>query len=116
MGGPGWAWHQKQADQLAEAACELADAAAGSGWSAAAVDDALVTIDTLANALAQVDPEVREVLAAVTAATATARRRFGLPVEPDPAPAGTERVSGPRPARRPRPRRRGRGSGFQGIR
>ncbi|MFB7592808.1 hypothetical protein [Streptomyces sp. NPDC056169] len=82
----------------------------------AAIDDALVAIDTLAAALAQVDPEVAEVLAAVTAATSTARRRFGLPVEPDPAPAGTERGSEPRPARRPRSRRRGLGPGFQGSR
>ncbi|MEU1863723.1 hypothetical protein [Streptomyces gardneri] len=33
--GPGI---EKQADQLAEAACELADTAAGYGWSAAADD------------------------------------------------------------------------------
>ncbi|MDV5143189.1 hypothetical protein R1T08_02405 [Streptomyces sp. SBC-4] len=111
--GPGI---EEQADQVAEAACELADATAGSGWSVAAADDALVAIDTLAAALAQVDQEVAEVLAAVTAATATARRRFSLSVEPDPAPAGTERVSDPRPARSPRPRRRGLGPGFQGIR
>ncbi|MEW5627180.1 hypothetical protein AB1388_11495 [Streptomyces hydrogenans] len=69
---------------MAEAACVLAAAAAGSGWSAAAVDDALVAIDTLATVLAQVDQEVAEVLAAVTATTATVRRRFGLPVEPGP--------------------------------
>ncbi|WP_145953756.1 hypothetical protein [Streptomyces venezuelae] len=77
--GPGI---EEQADQVAEAACELADATAGSGWSMVAVDDALVAIDALAPALAQVDQEVAEVLAA----TATVRRRFGLSAEPDPAP------------------------------
>ncbi|MFD3999001.1 hypothetical protein [Streptomyces sp. NPDC058583] len=41
--GPG---REEEADQVAEAACELADAAPGSGWSAAAADDALVAIDT----------------------------------------------------------------------
>ncbi|MFD0151135.1 hypothetical protein ACWGQ4_02385 [Streptomyces sp. NPDC055721] len=109
---------EKQADQVAEAACELADAAAGYGWSAAAADDALVAIDTLAAALAQVDPEVREVLAAVTTVTGTARRRLGLPVETEGTDPSTTTmtlgVSGPRTGRRPR--RSGRGPGFQGIR
>ncbi|MFF0486807.1 hypothetical protein [Streptomyces sp. NPDC004435] len=103
--GPGI---EEQAGQVAEAACELADATAGSGWSMIAAD--------LAAALAQVDQGVAEVLAAVTAATASVRRRFGLSTEPDPVPAGTEWVSDPGPARRPRPRRRALGPGFQGIR
>ncbi|MGW3399153.1 hypothetical protein [Streptomyces hydrogenans] len=75
-----------------------------------------MAIDTLADALTQVEQEIAEVLAAVTATTATVRRRFGLPVEPDPAPPGTEWVTAPRPVRRLRPRRRGLGPGFQGIR
>ncbi|MCX5395314.1 hypothetical protein [Streptomyces sp. NBC_00094] len=62
-------------------ACNLADEVEPDDWSMAAADDALVAIDTLAAALAQVDPEAGEVLAAVTAATATARRRLGLPVD-----------------------------------
>ncbi|WP_093877416.1 hypothetical protein [Streptomyces sp. TLI_105] len=68
---------------MAEAACELADATAGYGWRAAAADDALVAIDTLAAALVRIDPEVGEALAAVTAATATATARPcpGLPVD-----------------------------------
>ncbi|MFE6104059.1 hypothetical protein ACFVQ4_29450 [Streptomyces laurentii] len=51
----------------------------------------------MAAALAQVDHEVAEVLAAVTAATATVRRRFGLSIEPNPTPAARERAV--RPAR-----------------
>ncbi|MFC7794139.1 hypothetical protein [Streptomyces cinereoruber] len=79
-----WPGIEEQADQVAEAACELADATAGHGWSAAAADDALVAIDALTAALARVDPDVSEALIAVTAATATVRRRFSLPVEPGP--------------------------------
>ncbi|WP_329624734.1 hypothetical protein OG357_33875 [Streptomyces sp. NBC_01255] len=114
--GPGI---EEQADQIAETACELADATAGCGWSVAAADDALVAIDTLAAALAQIDPEVREVLAAVTAATATARRRLGLRVDPEAdcevsTSATVPGVPGPRTGGRPR--RRGLGPGFQGIR
>ncbi|MGW5003068.1 hypothetical protein ACWEP8_36055 [Streptomyces hydrogenans] len=111
--GPGI---EEQADQVAEAACELADTAAGSGWSAAAANDVLVAIDTLSAALAQIGPDVGEALAAVTAATARARLRLGLPAdtgqEPDRAtpPPG---VPGPRTGRRPR--RRGLGPGAQGI-
>ncbi|MFC9734338.1 hypothetical protein ACFWGM_38360 [Streptomyces roseolus] len=72
---------EEQADQVAEAACELADIAAGSGWSAAAADDALVAIDTLTAALTQIAPAIGEALAAVTGATTTARR-LGLPADP----------------------------------
>ncbi|MFI8515946.1 hypothetical protein ACIGHB_32985 [Streptomyces sp. NPDC085460] len=111
--GPGI---EEQADRVAEAACELADAAAGSDWSAAAADDALVAIDTLTAALAQIAPDVGEALAAVTAATTRARLRLGLPAdtgqEPDRA-AAAPGVPGPRTGRRPR--RRGLGPGAQGI-
>ncbi|MFC7931811.1 hypothetical protein [Streptomyces cinereoruber] len=89
-----WPGIEEQTDKIVEVACELADATAGHGWSAAAAD-ALVAIDTLTVALARVDPDVREALIAVTAATAP-----GVP--------------GPRGGRRSR--RRGLGPGFQGIR
>ncbi|MFJ9434637.1 hypothetical protein ACIRQY_33985 [Streptomyces sp. NPDC101490] len=46
----------------------------------------LGTIETLTEALGAIRPEVRHTLAAVTAATSTARRRVGLPVEPEPEP------------------------------
>ncbi|MFI1654922.1 hypothetical protein ACH4ZU_08360 [Streptomyces sp. NPDC020472] len=55
--GPGI---EKQANQAAETACELTDATAGYGWNAAAADDFLVAIDTLAAALTRIDPEARE--------------------------------------------------------
>ncbi|MER7539200.1 hypothetical protein ABTX77_31115 [Streptomyces sp. NPDC097704] len=51
-----WPRIEEQTDQVAEASCELADAVSGYGWSAAADDDALVAIDTLTAALAQIDP------------------------------------------------------------
>ncbi|MFF9344906.1 hypothetical protein ACF1CG_34770 [Streptomyces sp. NPDC014773] len=111
--GPGI---EEQADQVAEAACELADAAAGSGWSAAAADDVLVAIDTLTAALAQIAPDVGEALAAVTAATTRARLRLGLPADTDQEPdcaATPPGVPGPRTGRRPR--RRGLGPGAQGL-
>ncbi|WP_435192282.1 hypothetical protein [Streptomyces sp. bgisy126] len=97
----------------------LADTTAGTGWSPAAADDALVAIDTLTAALARIDPDVREVLVAVTTATAAARRHLGLPVDPEADPeasttATASGVPGPRSGRRPR--RRGLGPGFQGIR
>ncbi|MFF0754567.1 hypothetical protein [Streptomyces sp. NPDC004267] len=106
---------EEHADQAAESACLLADVASEGGWSAAAADDALVAIDILAAALAQIDPEVHEALAAVTAATATARRRLNLPVDPEASTTATlTGVPGPRTGRRPR--KRGLGPGFQGIR
>ncbi|MFE0777826.1 hypothetical protein [Streptomyces sp. NPDC058861] len=111
-----WPGVEEQADQVAEASCDLADITAGTGWSAGAADDALVAIDTLTAALARVDPDVREALIAVTAATSTVRRRLGLPVdtEPEPAPAATV-FGAPAPRAGRRPRRRGLGPGFQGI-
>ncbi|MFI2740952.1 hypothetical protein [Streptomyces sp. NPDC018711] len=108
--GPGIEEHADEAD---DAACRLADIAVPGGWSETAVDDTLVAIDTLAAALAQLDREVAEVLAA----TATARRHLGLPVdaEAETAPSTTTpAVPGPRTGRQPR--RRGLGPGFQGIR
>ncbi|MFJ5788190.1 hypothetical protein [Streptomyces hydrogenans] len=85
---------EEQADQVAEAACELADAAAGSGWSAAATDDALVAIDTLTAALAQSAPDVREALIEVAAATSTVHRRLGLPIDTGLEPASAATASG----------------------
>lgn len=107
--GPGVEEH---ADQAAEVACLLADVVAEGGWSAAAAEDALVAIETLAEAVAGIGPDVAEVLTAVTAATSTVRRRLGLPVEPEPAQSESGIVRG----RRTRLGRRGLGPGFQGIR
>ncbi|MFE0777095.1 hypothetical protein [Streptomyces sp. NPDC058861] len=111
--GPGI---EERADRAAEAACELADAAAGHGWSATAADDALVAVDTLVEALAQIGPEVGEALAAVTAATIAARRRLGLPADAGAQAVPAARASGvSRPRAGGRSRRRGLGPGFQGI-
>ncbi|MEU8543081.1 hypothetical protein AB0C52_24375 [Streptomyces sp. NPDC048717] len=80
-----------------------------------AVEDALTAIDVLAGTVGEVSPQIAEVLVAVTAATSTARRRLGLPVDPGPAPGATA-LPGPRVGRRTRSGRRGLGPGFQGIR
>ncbi|MFC7924742.1 hypothetical protein [Streptomyces cinereoruber] len=110
---------EERADRASVAACELADATAGSGWSPAAADDALVAIDTLTAALAEIDPEVGDVLVAVTAATAMVRRRLGLPVDLEAGPEASTTATAPGvpgPLTGRRPRRRGLGPGFQGIR
>ncbi|MFJ4343244.1 hypothetical protein [Streptomyces sp. NPDC088915] len=105
---------EEHADQTAESACLLADAVSAGGWSAVAADDALTAIETLAEALGGIGPELQDVLAAATAAASTARRRLGLPVDTEPEPAAAGAVPGPRTGRRPR--RRGLGPGFKGIR
>ncbi|MFD3534168.1 hypothetical protein [Streptomyces sp. NPDC058664] len=64
---------EEHADQAAESACLLADAVNAGGWSAVAADDALTAIETLAEALGGIGPELQDVLAAATAAS-TARR------------------------------------------
>lgn len=59
-------------------------------------DCALAAIETQADALAGVGPEVAEELTAVSAAASMARRLLSLPVEPEPTPAGAGPVPGPR--------------------
>ncbi|MDN3262877.1 hypothetical protein QWJ26_24335 [Streptomyces sp. CSDS2] len=105
---------EQHAEQAAEAACHLADAAGPGGWSTAAAEDVLDAIDTLTEALGSAGPELARALAAVAAATDGARRLLGIDVErrePE-QPAAAATVP---PARRP-PKRRGLGPGFQGIR
>ncbi|MFE6788216.1 hypothetical protein ACFVFF_38850 [Streptomyces sp. NPDC057680] len=105
---------EEYADQAAESACLLADVVSAGGWSEAAADDALTAIETLAEALGGIGPELQDVLAAVTAAASTARRRLGLPVDTVPELAAPGAVIALRTSCRPR--RRGLGPGFQGIR
>ncbi|MEW2134639.1 hypothetical protein [Streptomyces sp. NPDC005435] len=101
--GPGV---ERHAAAVADAACELADAATGSTWSAGAVEDAVDAIDTLTEALAALGPEAAGTLAAVPAATAVLRRLLaGLPEDVAVMPA----------PRQGRPRRRGLGPGWKGM-
>ncbi|MFI9311325.1 hypothetical protein [Streptomyces triculaminicus] len=58
------------ADATAEAACRLAEAAHPTGWSAAAVEDAVDAIDTLVEALSTLDPHSARLLASIPEATA----------------------------------------------
>ncbi|MFI1018234.1 hypothetical protein [Streptomyces sp. NPDC020965] len=90
-------------------------------WSTGAAEDALYAIDVLAAALSQISPETAQALAAVVAVTTDARRRLGLPTDPE--PVGEPAVPRPRTGQqttpgtppRPRPRRRGLGPGYRGI-
>ncbi|MEF2530019.1 hypothetical protein [Streptomyces sp. CS62] len=99
-----------RAEQVVESARHLADAAGPGVWNAAAAEDALDASDTLAEALGGVGEELAQVLAAVTAANAAARRHLGLVTE-----AATA-MPAPRTRSPRRPKRRGLGPGFQGIR
>ncbi|MFD4178198.1 hypothetical protein [Streptomyces anulatus] len=105
---------EQHAERAVETACHLADLAGPGDWSAAAAEDVLDAIDTLTESLGSAGPELAQALAAVAAATNSARRHLGLAVddqEPEP-PAAAVTLHAPR---RP-PKRRGLGPGFQGIR
>ncbi|MYR41283.1 hypothetical protein [Streptomyces sp. SID5910] len=104
---------EQHAERAADTACHLADLTGPGGWSTAAAEDVLDTIDTLTEALGGAGPELAQALAAVAAATGDARRLLGIAVDdPQPEPPAAAAFV---PAAR-RPRRRGLGPGFQGIR
>ncbi|MFC7933103.1 hypothetical protein [Streptomyces cinereoruber] len=110
----------ERAEALADAACELHDAASTPGsWSAAAVEDAVESMETTALALAAAHPDAAAAMLAIGQQLAQLRERLGLP--PGEHPAGPdedehqEQPVAPTPLRRPRPRR-GLGPGYQGLR
>ncbi len=92
------------ADRYADAACDLADHASPSGWSAEAVDDVLEGIDAAVAALAAADPRAARILKEVPLAL-EAMRRYA---------AGTPADAASAPVRTPRTRR-GLGRGWQGM-
>ncbi|MGI5444107.1 hypothetical protein ACQEV4_44230 [Streptomyces shenzhenensis] len=101
---------EARADEAAEAACNLADAVSQpDAWSAAAVEDVVEAIDTLAAVLATVDPEAAQILARVPAATAEVLALLNGGPEPGAAPAGETTQQ-----RRPR-RPIGLGPGWRGV-
>ncbi|WP_274919416.1 hypothetical protein [Streptomyces sp. WZ-12] len=104
----------EQAEALADAACELADAASSSrSWSVAAADDAVEAMETTALALHTAHPAAAAALGTVVQALARLRRDLGLPV--DEGDRDQEQVvTPPTPLRRPT--RRGLGPGYQGLR
>ncbi|MCP9213394.1 hypothetical protein [Streptomyces cucumeris] len=111
--GAGRARVEQHAERVAETACHLADVTGPGGWSTAAVEDVLDAIDILTEALGDAGPELAQALAAVAAATSSARRHLGIAMDdqlPEPAAAATVAAA------RRRPKRRGLGPGFQGIR
>ncbi|MFF0487274.1 hypothetical protein [Streptomyces sp. NPDC004435] len=111
----------ERAEALADAACELHDAAGTpDAWSAAAVEDAVEAMETTAFALAAAHPDAAAAMLAVRQQLAQLRERLGLPPGED-APAGPDveehqeqPVVPPTPIR-PR-QRRGLGPGYQGLR
>ncbi|CAL9612801.1 hypothetical protein SUDANB58_05673 [Streptomyces sp. enrichment culture] len=66
---------EKLAEEAVVAACELADAAGPTQWSASAVEDVAAALEVLAGALSQLDPECAEILAVVPVAAAAVVER-----------------------------------------
>lgn len=95
----------------ADTACALTDAVGPAGWNLAAAEDAVETIDTIAAALADIDPEAARLLAAIPTATKALLRHLGQ-VEDDDVASPAVASS---PPQFPKPRRRGLGPGWQGI-
>ncbi|UQI49852.1 hypothetical protein M1P56_35785 (plasmid) [Streptomyces sp. HU2014] len=85
---------EELADTVAEGACALVDIVTPSGWSAAAVEDALDAIETLAAGLTALDPPAARLLAPIQAATAALRQRM------QPPSSAAEAVPPPRRRRR----------------
>ena len=104
------------ADELAEAACRLAETAGLHGWTPAAADDVMTTIVTLAEALGALGAEVADHLPAMEARAladvlaATAELRHPAP-GPTP-PTAAQAQPSPPPIRTPS-RRRGLSDGWQ---
>ncbi|WP_049976658.1 hypothetical protein [Streptomyces leeuwenhoekii] len=66
---------EELAEEAVVAACELADAAGPTQWSASAVEDVAAALEVLAGALSQLDPECAEILAVVPVAAAAVVER-----------------------------------------
>lgn len=111
----------EQAEALADAACELHDAAGTpTSWSAASVEDAVEAMETTALALAAAHPDAAAVMRTIGHQLAQLRERLGLPcgehaVGPDGDEHQEQPAGPPTPLRRPRARR-GLGPGYQGVR
>jgi hypothetical protein len=111
----------ERAEALADAACELHDAASTpASWSAAAVEDAVESMETTALALAAAHPDAAAAMLTIGQQLAQLRERLGLPPG-EHAAAGPDDehqeqpVVPPTPLRR-RHERRGLGPGYQGVR
>ncbi|KPI20982.1 hypothetical protein OK006_9393 [Actinobacteria bacterium OK006] len=110
----------ERAEALADAACELHDAASTpASWSANAVEDAVEAMETTALALLVTHPDAAAAIGTVAQALARLRQDLDLPARDDePAvPADDDQdqaVTPPTPIRRPRARRRPRIPGLPG--
>lgn len=108
----------ERAEALADAACELHDAAGTSAsWSADAVEDAVESMETTALALAVAHPDAAAAMLAIGQQLAQLRERLGLPpgehTGVGPTADEDQAVAPPTPIRS---RRRGLGPGYQGVR
>ncbi|MFL0028515.1 hypothetical protein ACJBCE_36945 [Streptomyces sp. NBUL23] len=108
----------ERAEALADAACELHDAASTpASWSAAAVEDAVEAMETTALALAAAHPDAAAAMLAIGQQLAQLRARLGFPPGEHAAAAVEEHQEEPVVPPTPiRPRqRRGLGPGYQGL-
>lgn len=109
----------ERAEALADAACDLHDAARSPGsWSAAAVEDAVESMETTALALASAHPLAAAAMLAVGQQLDQLRGAIGLPPAEHAGPEDEHQdqlAAAPTPVRRPRARR-GLGPGYQGLR
>lgn len=108
----------ERAEALAEAACELHDAASINPvrWSAEAVEDAIEALETTAAALGAIRPEAANCMFVITHNLGHLREVFGLPPRDDGAAEDDQDQALPAPTPVSRPRRRGLGPGYRGVR
>ncbi|MEU0743964.1 hypothetical protein [Streptomyces sp. NPDC006134] len=104
----------ERAEALADAACELHDAASTPGsWNAAAAEEAVEAMETTALALRGAHPAAAAATNAIFQALAGLRRDLGLPAA-DTDDDQDQDVTPPTPIRRPTTRR-GLGPGYKGL-
>ncbi|MGP9023192.1 hypothetical protein ACT1U9_32910 (plasmid) [Streptomyces sp. BR1] len=99
---------EERADQVAEAACNLADTVSPDTWSPGAVEDAIDAIEALTTSLGQISPDATRILADVPAAIGALRRHL---LDEDDHPRLVATVPAARGGRR-----RGLGHGWTGVR
>lgn len=105
----------EQAEALADAACELHDAASTpASWSAAAIEDAVESMETTALALAAAHSDATAAMLSIGRQLAQLRERLGLPAVNSDDEHQEQPVVPPTPIRR-RHKRRGLGPGYQGL-
>ncbi|MFH8343110.1 hypothetical protein [Streptomyces sp. AM6-12] len=101
----------ERAEALADAACELHDAASTpASWSAAAAEDAVEAMETTALALHSAHPATAVAMDTIAQVLVRLRRDLGLTTGDE---DHDQAVVPPTPI--PRPKRRGLGPGYRGL-